>query len=241
MFRVTGTPDVPVVVPPTPAYVTKVLGVMPSNLKSFWVLNDTTLPTAVDQIATARNGTYVGSPTLNSVPGPDGSFNAPVFNGTTQYVNIQSASLASVFSTSAGALMIWVKMASADWSSATAYEFVRLFADNNNAIQITKNVASNVRVTWRLNQMDNAIVGSNAWWCFVFTWNIANTRGRVFFNGTQQGFDNSIAAWTGGALVTSLIGAAEGPILFHKGNLSCCALWDIELTPAQVATISVAP
>jgi large repetitive protein len=228
------------------SYINKLKTVENASLIDIWPLNEASGTVANDAVASARNGAYVNTPTLANQLFQDGVNSEPLFTAASlQYVNVFSSSLASAFSAAQGTILVWIKFSSAEWALVTARRFVDLFVNASNEVLIDKNGANSLRWLMTAGGTTSLVAlgsqSSTNWLPLVITWNKASNRLRAYISGSQTGTDQTLTGVWAGSLAQATVAAANGPSTYMQGNLGMVALWTIELTAAEVATISAAP
>jgi hypothetical protein len=79
---------------------------------------------------------------------------------------------------------------------------------------------------------------STGWLYLVLTWDEAADEVKAYLNGEQVGSTlTGLSAWAG-ALAQALVGSGVGGALVWDGCLAHAALWDVALTPDEIAEIA---
>jgi hypothetical protein len=224
-------------------YARKIKRLFGSSLIAYWPLNETSGTVAYDVSGNARNGAYTGVDLANAAaPAKIGGM-APYFDGTNDYCNIYSASLASAFSGAAGSLFIWAKIFNAGiWTDASYDDFFRIAADANNEILLRKTNANNALYTrYNANGTTKSVTRTNTttidWFLFGFTWSKAADQMIAYYNGAQTGATQTgLDTWAGApAAATCVIGAyVLTPANPWNGWLNQAIILNRIATPAEV-------
>ena len=231
--------------PPSQTYIEKVLTYSPI---AYWPLNETSGTTADNAEGTAaRDGTYVNTPTLNQTGIGDGN-GAPLFTpASAEYVNVQTASLASAFSGAAGTLHLWCKVsASGVWTDGSLDMAVRLFADSNNYVNLYKNTTNNqlfmaYKAGGTAEQVSISSVSTTDWFAFGVTWSKAAEEVKLYLNGSQSGAtQTSLGTWAG-SLGTSRLGDDGFSSWYWNGYLAHAAVFTSPLGSTAMAALATVP
>jgi hypothetical protein len=229
---------------PTMAYTNKVKALAPI---AYWPLAEPSGSVATDESGNSRNGAYTGVD-LGQTGIGDGR-TCPLFDGTNDYTDIYSASLASAFNKDEGTAAIWLKVAEAGvWTDATTRRLLVLQADANNRILLTKGSTNNQLViaytAGGTTEQVTITASSTAWLHLAMTWSKAADEVKAYFNGTQSGSTQAtLGTWSGSlASTTTLLGAiSKTPTQVWNGYLAHAAIWTTPLSAAQIATLAVVP
>jgi hypothetical protein len=176
------------------------------------LVRDTSGTTAVAEVDTARNGTYTNV-TLQSIDGPiPAEGDAPSFNGTTSRLNLNSASLISLFNASQGSILLWVKVSGAGiWTNGANGYFITLAADVNNWIYIRKDNANNqIQFSYKAGSTLEAVnltpVSPTDWFSVGVSWNKPAEEFKAYYNGLQTGATQaSLGTWAGSLAATQQV------------------------------------
>ncbi len=233
-------------------YEAAVKAIKPANLVAYWPLSETSGTQAADVSGNNRHGTYVGGPTLAQAGIGDAVDKAPLFSGSGQYVNIYSAAFASAFNPSEGTISLWVK-GGAVWSDNANRLLLELRADSNNYIHLFKSgtndlswermaggVSSAMGTSFAAADMDQLKPPSADWHHLVLSWSTSADRVRASFDGSQVGYEvTGLGTWSGALASTmTVIGALSTALFFWAGQIAHVAVWDTELTAAEIYTLA---
>lgn len=227
------------------AYTNKVVALSPI---AYWPLAELSGLVIVDASGNGRNGAYkgAGEPLLGQVGIGDGR-NAPLFDGTNDYGDIFSASLAGAFSGAEGTVACWVKINAAGvWSDAADRRPINLRVDANNRLNMNKTATLNqVSCTYVAGGTSKGVnfttAGPLTWFHLAMTWSAGADQLKFYVNGTQQGATQTALGTWAGSLATGvcaigasdLIGSAE-----WSGNVAHVAVWASALSAAQVLALA---
>ena len=213
---------------------------------AYWPLWERSGTVAECLVNSAQDGTYTGVTLANASIPVIGTV-APYFDGTNDYVDVYSATLAAAFSGVTGTVMAWAKVnAAAVWTDGTERGILRWSVNAANYIHLAKMAANNtVRWLYRAGGV-NSIVNNNAlsttdWMMIVMTWDAAADQMKAYYNGTQEGAtQNGLGVWAGGLGVnTTLIGAnVNAPNAVWHGWLAHCAIWDKVIDASTIAELA---
>jgi len=214
---------------------------------AYWPLWETGGTSARCLINPAQNGTY-GGPTLGqTVTDSAGvSFLCPFFDGTNDYVNVQTAVFASALNGSEGTAAVWCRVnAAAVWTDGSqrwALYTVDV-ADYNEYISMIKSGSNQIR--WRYNAggtleaVQNNAFSSTNWFHMAVTWSASADQMKAYINGAQEGATQTVLGVWAGGVDTSIIGAqAAGPVTPWHGWLAHAAFWDRALAQADIADLA---
>jgi len=218
-----------------------------ANLIQYLPANETTGTTAEDATANNRDGTY-SNVTLNSIAGPVASMGyAGLWNASTSYLDVYSASLAGAFSASAGTLSFWFRMLnSTAWTGAVGFKYMaRLAVNGTNQVRIWK---TNVNNTFTLAYIAGGTTkevsttsSSLGWIHACITWSVAADEVKTYINGIQIGATQTgLGTWAGSlaASTCNLGSAVNTGSNVHSGYIFHYALANRAATPAEVAILA---
>lgn len=217
-----------------------------ANLIAYYPLNETAGTVANDISGNARNGEYTG-PTLAQMDFPAGG-KAPLFDGTNDWIQIQSASLASAFTGAEMSIIVWYKLFSADyWANTYVGNMVGLYADDNNRTYILKSnsdtnkLAANYYAGGGNSNFINQTVNPTTGWCMAaLSVTDAGDAAKFFNNAVQLGTTRtSVPTWSG-AITRARIGAGINSSspgdYFCKGYLAHVQIINRAITDAEILT-----
>lgn len=212
---------------------------------AYWKLNETSGTTAVCSVNAAQNGTY--SSAVNGWPvgtGIGDGNTAPGFDGTNDYVDVFSATLAGVFDGQEGSLSTWLKVYNSDIWPGGYRQAAHFHADWDNTLYLwknngvptivnnyTANTTGDVATTGDLTDLD--------WMHFVSTWSVSGNVIYIYKDGSEIDSAGSLGTWAE-TLTEALIGSrvAGPPVNPWYGWLAHYALFDYELQSADVADLA---
>jgi hypothetical protein len=218
---------------------------------AYWPLAEASGTTVLDESGNGRNGVYkaAGEPLLGQ-PGIGDGRTAPLFDGTNDFANVFSASLAAAFSGAEGTVACWCQVANAGvWTDATTRRALYLQADTNNRVILNKTITNNQVTGFHIaggtsKQVLFNTTGPLTWFHLAMTWSKSADQMKFFVNGTQQGATQTgLGTFVGSlAATTTTIGAADtvGTAPW-AGSLAHAAVWATPLSPTQIASLAVVP
>jgi hypothetical protein len=227
-------------------YQEKVLRIQPTTLRAYWPGNETGGSTIHNaEGTTVRDGSNTGVE-LALASGPGASMgNAGYWDGTSDFFNIYSASLNGVYDGLELTIAGWARIGA--WDGTTRRLF-RLAVNTSNEVNLSKSSTIG-RLDWNYiaggttSNRNKTGLSTTDWVHLALTVSKANDRARAYFNGAQEGADlTGLGAYTG-ALSSTLcvIGAGNTtPVNVFLGNLAHWAVWNSELTAAEVSQLAVA-
>lgn len=230
-------------------YLEKVLSIQRSSLIAYWPLTEGGGSVADNAEGTAaRDGAYTGVELANTA-GPGASMGlAGLWDGTSDYVNIYSASLNSAFNNSELTVACWCKVANAGvWTDGLVRRAVVLRASVGNRVLLFRSNANNTAgVQYIAAGIASTVTFNNPtlnWFHLAITVSKSNDRMKCYLNGLQSGATQTgLTVWTGALETTGcFIGAnTNTPTEAWSGYLAHCAVWSSELTASEVALLAVA-
>jgi hypothetical protein len=227
---------------PTPAYWERV---MATNPIAYWPLWEKSGTVAHCLVNPAQNGTYnsdvSGWPTGIGIG--DGN-SAPGFDGTNDYVNVNTVALKAAFNTAEGSLHLWLKVAAAGvWTDGTARYAMRFSVDGNNYIIVIKASANNT-LTWTYaaggvtEARSTVTAGPTDWFTMGMSWSKSAEEVRYYLSGAWQETDTTLGVWAG-AFANMFIGVANAvPTFQWSGSLAHGAIWDRVLPGSAFADLA---
>jgi hypothetical protein len=216
-------------------YRDRLLSLREHNLIGLWPLDELAGTTAYDYSVYGHNGT-AANVTVDAI-----NFNyrgvASYFNGKTSVITLPVADLDAPFDPTQLTFIIWAQIAAAQWADGTTDFLASLGADASNRVFLAKNAGS-LQWSYRAGgTVENLVLDVGAptvWFCVGITVNKTADRVRWFYNGLQQGADETgLGVWVG-ALFNGFTaigdGTGAGGGLPAHGNLAYCAIWNTELS-----------
>lgn len=217
-------------------------GLVTSGLVSWWRMEENTntsngiLDHAYSDLGYGANPGYHGTKfgTATTEAGPTNGGNALIFSGD-DYIDITGDS-GLIFSTQY-TYSFWVRnpvfnagdqfvFATGSDNSGTSRVYFQV-TDGGNAIFWSHNNTNNLSIP------DSAFTASN-WNNFVVTWSSANTRLRIYLNGSQYTFNNSASATNDQDSGHAVIGAYLNFANKFSGSLDEFLVYNRELSAAEV-------
>ncbi len=223
------------------SYIDKVLKLSPI---AYWPLNETGGVTAVCQVNSAQNGTYINA-TLADGTAPDGS-PCPRFDGATDFVNIWSTVFRDAFDANSGTLVIWSMVFNAGvWTDAANRYLCRLGADGNNYVYFLKTNVNDLS-TYRHRRSGTSSQAANIasptdWICRALVWNKTANELKAYEDAVQVGGTQTMAnVWVGNLANNQTVLGADniGGTSSYNGWLAHAICFNSPL--AQVALTDLA-
>ena len=220
-------------------YSERISSMFGSYLTAEWFLDEKGAAVNANDISgNARNGLYVGSPSLAAVAGPRGIL-APQFDGVNDKVNAYSASLAAGASYAEGGLLLESKIGSAEWADGVQRNLIYFSADASNRVEVYKAAALNtLAVSYRAGGVAKALTINNMdlvdWFSLAIRWSKSNNRVNIDLNGTPICTPfTGLGTWVGtfGATTTNIGSLTTGQLF--KGSLAHVTLVGREVTSAE--------
>ena len=209
---------------------------------AYWPLDEASGSVARCLVNAAMNGTYEG-PTLANAVGPDGASLHPLFDGSNDRVDIQSAALAAAFSGAAGTMALWAKVYNAAvWTDSAVRYAAALRVDSSNYVcngrhSNDNTIFSNYRAGGTSEPEYNAGHSATGWIHLAITWDKAADAVIHYINGSQAGSaDTGLKAWAGSLAICSLGGWSASEYLWY-GWLAHPALWSTALSATQILAL----
>lgn len=232
------------------SYSQKVLALSPL---AYWVLGEAAGATAADQISSpAQDGTYTGV-TLGQTGIGDGN-TAPSFDGNDDWVDVRTSTLNTAFNPVAGTIHLWAKVTNAGvWTDVKTRNACHFGHDpDNNRLYIGRTTVNNQLIWWMRGNggvafsVTLATAAPLTYMALGITWDYTADEFKAYYGGAQTGATGSgLTAWNTAVFTLrpahANIGhfrqvAGEGA---WSGSCAHCALWNVALTSAQMATLAV--
>ena len=220
----------------------------PWALLGYWPLNETSGVVATNNALSGSgfNSAYQG-PTLNSIAGPAGLGNAPLFDGSNDYVNADSASMDAAFSFDEFTIIAWFKVAAiGDWTDGTFKKVWELVSSSGEEMSFDFSNANNTI------RQRNLIGGSSFavtylvpspttnWYFAAVRHSLSQSFRDAWLNNVRIGTTATVVAATGTSIGTWRFGDYRtGGNPWH-GYLAHCAVWRGALTTAELLALSKA-
>lgn len=225
----------------------RIQATQPANLIAYWKLGETSGTTADDSSATGADGVYSGTYTLNQTGIGDYS-RSTLFAGGRVSLAANIATLDTPFDPLAGTIFCWAKISAVGvWTDGTSRIIFELGADANNRVFIYKNsVSNNLSLQYIASgaaKTPQQSTSTTNWFSCAMTWDKTADQVIGYFNGVQVGSVlNGLSSWTG-SLASGLSAIADytsaGSANNWTGNLAHVAAWEVALTAAEIASISI--
>lgn len=229
------------------SYASKVLSTAPANLIAYWPLWELSGTTADNWQGAARDGTYVASPSLGQTGIGDGKTSV-LLNGTTQYINIYTASLASAFNAAEGTMMAWAKVSAVGvWTDANEGEIIYISPDGLNNIIALQKIATNNTIAFKYRAggtektVTKGSMTTTGWMNMAMTWSATADQVKAYYGGVQEGSTlTGLGTWAGTPANTrTLIGARlTTPLALFSGYVAHIAVWTTPLSAAQILSLA---
>lgn len=219
------------------------------NPLALWLLAETSGSAADNATGDAGYDGGYSACTLNNTTGPDGVLGAPLFNGASSYISIGTAALQAGFSATAGALLVWGKVAASGvWSDGANRNLIELAADNSNRVLIQKSSSASTLAYYYTAggtlESVNAACSATGWFSAALTWDTAaggSGEVKAYLNGAQAGATQTGLGARSGTLDAArcTIGSRNTtPLNPWSGWLAACALFDRALSGAVIAALA---
>ena len=221
------------------AYSDKVLATASANLIAYWPLWEASGATADNLEGTAaRDGTYTGV-TLGQTGIGDGR-TCPSFDGSGDFVNVYSASLATAWNGAELSIAGWFKVVASTWTDSTYRNLWQFRYDVANDIYLEKSdVVGGIylrRAGGGTIELLNYATGSpTTWMHFCATVSETNDRCRLYLNGGTPVASTGLGAWTG---LPDTDWCNFGRYDSWVGLAAHVAVWTTELTAAQITNLA---
>jgi hypothetical protein len=224
-----------------PPQVLDVLSMLyPQQQIGLWGLDDNGLAQMKDRSRQQNHGVYSGTGVTLNQPGYRNTSSA-LFDGSAGYANMYSAGLAEDFNSQELTLAILMRMLNSGvWTDGALRFAVRIGADGNNFVQITKPTASN---TLNLEHRAGGTAKANTvaghadldWFLLAMTVSVAADQAKAYKRSADAGARGmqigstltGLGTWAG-ALNSGLCvlgGDDITPVSVHSGWLMGAALW----------------
>jgi hypothetical protein len=225
-------------------YYEKVLNLDPI---AYWPLWEASGTTAHCLVNTAQNGIYNSDVSTWPVGTGIGDGNtAPQFDGTNDYLVVETATLEAAINGAEGTYATWFQVSAAGvWTDGIFRYMCNMQDDANNRFVITKSNANNTLYTAHYaggtaETHTEAGQSSTAWMHYALTWSETADEVKYYLNGVLLATDTTIGTWNGDAdWSPMIIGAASGaPANVWSGGLAHCAFWGSALGAGIIADLA---
>jgi hypothetical protein len=224
------------------AYWQRVKMMQPYHLVGYWRLNESSGTSAGDSSGSGHGGTASGVSWGEDGIG-DGD-TAAGFDGVNDYVDVYSAGLAGAFDGGAGTVSIWFHVRDAGvWTDGTNPYLVNITADSANRVELRKLASTQTLfVRYRAGGVDKVVylpsLSDVDYHHLVLTWDKAADEAKVYLDGGQVGSTlTGLGTWAGSP-AAMMVGAAGVCSGCWNGMLAHAALWDVALTPGEIAQMA---
>lgn len=218
------------------SYAQKVKSLFGTSLIGYYPLDETSGTVAYDRSGNARNGAYVAAPTLANLLAPGGKL-APLFNGSTQYINLVTSGLQTAINGQEGSVSFWAKsLNAAVWDSASNVGMFVCTVNASNSFNIyhqgaaAKSLRADYTAGATLDGGNATLYYPSSWVHISLSWSKAADELILRYNGAIVWTANSLGTWTG-TPVTLRLGAVTGAA--WNGWLSDLAVTSRPITAAE--------
>jgi len=227
------------------AYYQKVLGIDRDNLIGYWPMWEASGGVAEDISPEGNDGAYTGV-TLGQAGIGDGK-TCPLFDGANDYNNIYSAALNTDFDGTEGTWALWTKVSGLGvWTDGKTNRGIHIGVNPSNETKIYNHTNNGLAWEYKAGGVTKTAtkvgITDIGWMHWALTWSLTNDEVIPYFNGIQEGsIHTGIGTWVGDlASSTCIIGAESTvPASVWDGNIADVPLWNIALTAAQIAKLTV--
>ena len=212
---------------------------------AYWPLWETSGVVAECLVNPAQNGTYSSNVATWPVGAGIGDGNtAPGFDGTNDWIDIDTAAFVASFNTSTGTALIWTRVVNAGiWTDGNPHHAWHIYRGVNDRVQQSKRVTNNNvqqihKGSGVFAIINNAGHAETDWTCWALTWNVGGNL-IAYIGGAQDGpATPGVTAWAG-PVVTAQIGSdTAAPTFPWHGWLAHCAFWNRVLAPAEILALA---
>jgi len=212
------------------------------SLIAYWKLDDDSNTNFVDQVS---GGVSIGTGVTGNQPGIGDGLTSVYFAAPSNHnINIYSVMNASGFDPDEGSAVLWFKPDSGFWLASTYRFFLNI---SSTATSPTERIwlqkgYTQPRLSW-VRQPNGAINWDSpeltSWQIIGYSWSIANSRIRTYWNGVAGSTFGTVTAWIN-PLDSTLcwIGAQSSTLNEMLGWIAHVAIWDHELTPREMWRLS---
>lgn len=225
-------------------YGSKLESIQRASLVAHWPLNEASGTTVYDASPYGRTGTYT-SVTLGQTGIGDGR-TAPLFDGTSGFANIFSASLASGFNGQEITVAGWARVLNAGvWTDGTQDRALILQSDATNRYIFQRPTTSSqfqfvTNSGGTAKTITKTAMSTAAWFHFALTSSKVADQLIGYINGVAVAAATTGLGTYAGALTSAVIGATDAvvPANYWNGWLAHIAIWSAPLTAAEIARLA---
>lgn len=214
---------------------------------AYWPLDDAAGSTSAREVVNGWAFTTLGGVTFGTAGISAGATAATLAgSGVGFQFPFGTAAFANNFPKTEGALLWWMKVATAVWESGATAGVWTFQPESANTIYIEKKSANNQFQFHRRGNSTSVsqIVAESrtTWLCSVQTWSVAANELRGYFNGTQVTLTHdNVYAWPAIALTAnSYLGSGYNGTNRLAGQLAHAAIFNRALTPAEILALATA-
>lgn len=209
---------------------------------AYWKLNEAAgASVAVCSVDSGQNGTPANV-TFGSTTSPDGG-NAPLFNGTSSSINIDTATLISNFDGTEGTVISFIKVFNAGvWEDTTERQILSLKVDNENKLRYQRDDTNNrISLNYEANNEGDShnydALSSTSWIHLAITWSDSGNAVVYYRDGANKVTDTNSQTWVG-ALDTAFIGMREADSRYWYGYICHVALFPDVKSDANILDLA---
>ena len=230
----------------------RIMLTQPTHLLGCWPLNDPvgTAATNISPAGAARNGVYkgAGEPLVGQLLHP---FVAPKFDGSNDYANLYSASLAGAWNGGEFSVLVYLRPRNGPvWGDVTTRRMVYIAADASNRIVIQKagTAGGQMDVVYTAGGTAKSVSISNivsaGWLSVGATVSKTADQFKVYRNGLRTGsVQTGLGTWAGSLASTLVVAGAADTSGTNPwdGYVAYVAVWDTPLSDAEMLALGVMP
>lgn len=185
------------------SYAQRIKSLFGSSLIGYYPLDETSGTTAADKSGNNRNGTYIATPTLSNLLAPSGKL-APLFNGSTQYVNLTTSGLQAAINLQEFSINYWMKTDGAGrWDSASNVGMFAALVNGSNSFNVFHQgvAAKSLRSTYVAGGVtaggNNGLYYPSAWVHISLSASKIANEFSLYYNGALVGTYTPVGTWAG--------------------------------------------
>lgn len=174
-----------------------------TSLLAYYPLDETSGTVVYDRSGNARNGAYVAAPTLSNLQAPSGKL-APLFNGSTQYINLTTSGLQTAMNLQEFSVSFWLKTDSAArWDSASNVGMFAALVNGSNSLNIFHQgvAAKSLRSTYVAGGVtaggNNGLYYPSSWVHITISASKIANEFSLYYNGALVGTYTPVGTWAG--------------------------------------------
>jgi lysophospholipase L1-like esterase len=226
-------------------YWQKISRLFGSSLIAYWPLWENNGNAAIDISGNNRNGIYATPLILSNTYSPGNKY-APLFTNGGK-VNLNYASLQTIFPFTEGTLSMWYKVSSSSiYTDSTTHVLAQFLTNSSNRVILRKSSTNNRIDTYYIANAASLNIPillqySDDWQLLTATWSLSGDAFSVYLNGKLVETKTGLGTWQGTSLDSGsqflCASASSDTTTAWSGNISDCLILNRSITSTEALNL----